>query len=222
MKNILKTHRIIAWWRCSQLCIVLRHLISFSNNNLVEKDRLLPRRLGIARVVVGFRRGRGRVDARTEPAILHGHHVVDITGKPVTCLPQPVFLPKRFRLYDVRMIPQREHDVDEQRVVFPLSPSRHCLVVPCQRRFSFPGDRPAAANLPRLSTDALLLVLRKTRGACLEQSRHSPICFIFRDGSGVSNDFVYSAYSRTRCLVAPRGLELVGNYTLSDLWATAK
>ena len=55
------------------------------------------------------------------------------------------------------MIPQREHDVDEQRAAFPFSPRRHSLVVPCQRRFSFPGDRPAAANLPRASTDALLV-----------------------------------------------------------------
>lgn len=91
-----------------------------------------------------------------------------IAEKPVTCLPQPVFLPKRFKLYDVRMILQREHDLDEQRVVFPLSPSRHSLVVPCQRRFSFPGDRPAAANLPRLSTDTLLVILSKTRGAWMD------------------------------------------------------
>jgi hypothetical protein len=211
-KNIMMTHRIIARWRCSQFSVVLCHLIPFPNDNFVEKYRLLLRRLDIGRVVVGFRRGRGRVDARTEPVVLHGHLAVH-HRELVTCLPQPVFLPKRFKLYDVRMIPHREHDVDEQRVVVPLSPRRHSLVVPCQRRFSFPGDRPAAANLPRASTDALL-ILGKTRGVCKRKNRHPPICIIFRDGSGVSNDFVYSTHSWTRCRVPPRGLELVGNYTL--------
>jgi len=73
---------------------------------------------------------------------------------PAPNLPQPVFLPKRFKLYDVRMIPHREHDDDEHSVAFPLSPRRHSLVVPCHRRFSFPADRPAATNFPRASTDA--------------------------------------------------------------------
>lgn len=145
--------------------------------------------------------------------MLHGHAVVD-QGKLVTCLPQPVFLPNRFKLYDVRMILHREHDVDEQRVEFPLSPKRHSLVVPCQRRFSFPGDRPVAANLPRASTDALLIILGKTTHTSGRPDQHPPICFIFRDGSGVSNDFVHAAHSWTRCLVPPRGLELVGDYKL--------
>ena len=154
----MQTHRIISRWRSSQRAVVLCDFMPFPNDNFVEKYRLLLRMLSIMRVVVGFRGGRGRVDARTEPVVLHGHHIVD-HRKPVTYLPQPVFLPNCFKLYDVRMIPQREHDVDEQREVFPLSPRRHSLVVPCQRRFSFPGDRPAAANLPRASTDALLVPL---------------------------------------------------------------
>ena len=92
-----------------------------------------------------------------------GQDVVD-QRKHVACLPQPVFLPNRFKLYDVRRIPHRPHDDDGQSEAFPLSPKRHSLVVPCQRRFSFPVDRPAAANLPRASTDALLAILGKTKG----------------------------------------------------------
>ena len=210
------THRIVARWRRRHVGVVLRHLVPLPDDDLVEEYRLLPRRLDIARVVIGFRRGRGRVDARTKPTNPRLFITLRMSGIHATCLPQPVFLPKRFKLYDVRMMPQSEHDVDEQRVVFPFSPKRHSLVVPCHRRFSFPGDRPAAANLPRASTD-VLLVPSKTRRVCRRQSRHSLVRFILGDGSGVSNDLVYAAHGRTRRRVPPRGLELVGNCTPSDL-----
>jgi len=54
------------------------------------------------------------------------------------------------------MIQHREQVSDEHSCVCPRSPRRHSLRVPCQRRFSLPGDRPWLTNWPRVSTAVLV------------------------------------------------------------------
>ena len=53
------------------------------------------------------------------------------------------------------MMQHNEQVGAEQNCVFPLSPILQIRRVPCQRRFSFPADRPALTNCPRVSTAAL-------------------------------------------------------------------
>ena len=72
-----------------------------------------------------------------------------------TYLPQPVFFPHRDTSKEVRMMQQREQVGAEQNWVCPLSPILQIRRVPCQRRFSFPADRPVLTNCPRVSTAAL-------------------------------------------------------------------
>ena len=79
----------------------------------------------------------------------------EITTIADTYLPQPVFFPHKDTSKDVRMMQHREQVGAEQNWVCPLSPILQIRRVPCQRRFSFPADRPALTNCPRTSTAAL-------------------------------------------------------------------
>ena len=73
-----------------------------------------------------------------------------------THLPQPVFFPHKDTSNEVRMMQHKEQVGAEQNWVCPLSPILQIRRVPCQRRFSFPADRPVFTNCPRVSTPALV------------------------------------------------------------------
>lgn len=60
--------------------------------------------------------------------------------------PQLVRFLKNDRSYVDFTMQHKEQVVDEQNCAWPLSPKVHSRRVPCHRRFSFPGDLPAALN----------------------------------------------------------------------------
>ncbi len=69
---------------------------------------------------------------------------VDDVYIPAPNRPQPVFLPHRLTSNEVFMIQHSEQLVDEQKLVWFLSPSLHSRLVPCHLRFSLPEERPLA------------------------------------------------------------------------------
>ena len=115
-----------------------------------------------------------------------------------THLPQPVFFPHKDTSKDVLMMQQREHVGAEQNWVCPLSPMLHIRRVPCQRRFSFPADRPVLTNWPCASTAAL------KRDELISES------FLFYDQGKPIRLFTYNRRSQLKMLQVPRSCTRVG------------
>lgn len=126
----------------------MHNLISLAHNHFVQQNRF-PRRIGaVLRVIVRSVNNKlAPTELRTTLTYLEEVEEVYIPGPN---LPQAVcdFFPKNDRSYEVRMIQHKAHVGEEQRDLFPLSPRLHRRFVPCHRRFSFPGDRPACVNFP--------------------------------------------------------------------------
>lgn len=126
-------------------------------------------------------------------------------------LPQLVRLLKKDRSNVVLTMLHNEHVVDVQNLVWPLSPNVHSRFVPCQRRFSFPTERPWLLNLPCASTLSLSCIVSKP-GAQGNILLCIPISLIFVYRGLRSNYLVNVANCRARLIrMSPRDFELLCN-----------
>ena len=115
--------------------------------------------------------------------------------------------------YDVRIMEHSGQSLEEQNCVFPLSPKVQARRVPCQRRFSFPLDSPAASKFPWNSTFCLqnsrqfwVVADANSCGYCL------PICIICSKWGRRRNDSVHPPHTwASRFRMPPRLFELINH-----------
>ena len=107
----------------------------------------------------------------------------------------------------------REHVVEEQNCVCPLSPRLQTRRVPCQRRFSFPSDLPAATKWPWDSTFALQKssqFWRIMKANCCELS--VPIRIICGKRGRRPQNLVHAPYRWASWTMPPWCFELISHY----------